>query len=74
VTGAILTPLKEMMHAISSGLLAPTIAILLLFVAFMVIELGGLLVEFLMERRKVKVKPARVAGRLSEERCRGDHG
>jgi len=55
VTGAILTPLKEMMHAISSGLLAPTIAILLLFVAFMVIELGGLLVEFLMERRKVKV-------------------
>ncbi|NMA63481.1 MAG: MotA/TolQ/ExbB proton channel family protein [Syntrophomonadaceae bacterium] len=43
------------MHAISSGLLAPTIAILLLFVAFMVIELGSLLVEAFTERRKVKV-------------------
>ena len=55
MTGFILAPLKETMHAISSGLLAPTIAILLLFVAFMVIELGSLLVEAFTERRKVKV-------------------
>lgn len=55
MTGSILTPLKEMMHGISSGLLAPTIAVLLLFVAFMVIELGSLLVEALTERRKVKI-------------------
>ena len=55
MTGSILLTLKETMHAISSGLLAPTIAILLLFVAFMVIELGSLLVEALTERRKVKI-------------------
>ncbi|NMA63673.1 MAG: MotA/TolQ/ExbB proton channel family protein [Syntrophomonadaceae bacterium] len=42
------------MHTISYGLLAPTIIILLLLVAFMVVELGGLLVEILTERRKEK--------------------
>lgn len=43
------------MHVISSGLLVPTIAILLLFLAWSVVELGGLLVEIFMERRKKKV-------------------
>jgi biopolymer transport protein ExbB/TolQ len=55
VTGSALMPLKETMHAISAGMLIPTIAILLLFVAFMAIELGSLLVEVVTERRKVKV-------------------
>lgn len=50
-----LMPLKETMHVISSGLLAPTIAVLLLFVAFMVIELGSVLTEMFTERRKVKI-------------------
>lgn len=52
---SLLVPLKETMHAISSGLLAPTIAILLLLVAFVIFELGGLMVEFLKERRNIKV-------------------
>ena len=55
MTGSMLMPLKETMHAVSSGLLIPTIAILLLFIAFMVIELGSLLVEMFTERRKVKI-------------------
>jgi biopolymer transport protein ExbB/TolQ len=50
-----LTPLKETMHTISSGLLAPIIVILLLLVAFVVIELGKLMVEVFKERRHFKV-------------------
>ena len=50
-----LTPLRDTMHTISSGLLVPAIAILLLLLAVSVIELGGLLVEVLTERRKRKV-------------------
>jgi len=50
-----LVPLKEIMHAISSGLLMPTIAVLLFLLALSVIELGGLLVEALAERRQMKV-------------------
>lgn len=52
---AILAPLRETMHTVSYGLLFPTIIILLLFVAFILLELGSLLVEILGERRKVKV-------------------
>lgn len=55
MTVSILMPLKDTMHAISSGLLVPAIAILLLFIALIVIELGSLMVEALTERRKVKV-------------------
>lgn len=55
MTGSMLMPLKETMHSISFGLLVPTIIVLLLFVAFMVIELGSLLVEILTDRRKVKI-------------------
>ncbi len=51
---AVLEPLRETMHTVSYSLLAPTIIILLLLVAFMVIELGGLLVEVFTERRKEK--------------------
>ncbi len=51
----ILTPLKKAMHIISSGLLAPTIIILLLFLAWLVIELGGLLVEIFTEKRRCKI-------------------
>lgn len=52
---SMLTPLKDTMHAISAGLLAPTIIVLLFFIAFAVAEAGGLLTEALMERRRVKV-------------------
>jgi biopolymer transport protein ExbB/TolQ len=55
VIEAVLLPLKDTMHVISSGLLIPTITILLLLLALTVIELGGLLVETLMERRRMKV-------------------
>jgi len=55
VTVSMLAPLRDTMHTISSGLLMPTIAILLLLLAVSVIELGGLLVETLTERRKLKV-------------------
>lgn len=52
---AVLLPLKDTMHVISSGLLIPAITILLLLLALTVIELGGLLVETLTERRRMKV-------------------
>ena len=52
---SILLPLKDMLHTISSGLLMPAIAILLLLLVLSVVELGGLLVEALTERRKMKV-------------------
>ncbi len=55
MTETILTPLKDAMHIISSGLLIPTILILLLFLAWLVVELGGLLTEILTERRGKKV-------------------
>ncbi len=51
---AMLDPLRETMHTVSYSLLAPTIIILLILVAFMVVELGGLLVEIFTERRKDK--------------------
>ncbi len=51
----ILMPLKDTMHTISSGLLIPTIAILLLFLALVVIELGGLVAEALIRRSRVKI-------------------
>lgn len=51
----ILTPLKKAIHIISSGLLVPVIIILLLFLAWLVIELGGLLVETFAERRRSKI-------------------
>lgn len=54
MTDIILTSLKDAMHLISSGLLIPTIFILLLFLAWLVVELGGLLTEILMERRGKK--------------------
>ncbi len=51
----ILAPLKKAMHFVSSGLLVPTIVVLLLFLAWLVIELGGLLVEIFVERRRNKI-------------------
>jgi len=55
LTETVLVPLKETMHAISSGLLMPTITVLLLLLALAAFELGALLVEALTERRKKKV-------------------
>ncbi len=58
MTDSFLIHIKDTMHIISSGLLMPTIAVLLLLLASTVIELGGLLAETLMERRGVKVNVA----------------
>jgi len=55
VTVSILAPLRDTMHTISSGLLMPTITVLLLLLAFSAVELGGLLVETLTERRRMRV-------------------
>ncbi len=52
---ALLDPLRETMHTVSYGLLVPIIIILLLLVAYIVFELGGLLIEILFERRKAKI-------------------
>ncbi len=54
----ILAPLKDVLHVIASALLIPTIVILLLLLAAAAVELGGLLVEVLLERRRVKVDVA----------------
>jgi biopolymer transport protein ExbB/TolQ len=48
---SILIPLKDTLHSISSGLLIPTIIILLLLLALSAFELGALLVEVFTERR-----------------------
>jgi biopolymer transport protein ExbB/TolQ len=63
----ILLSLKEMMHAISSGLLIPTIAVLLFMLALSVVELGGLLVEALTERRKMKVNVSELINEFQEK-------
>jgi len=55
VTLDMLALLRDTMHTISSGLLAPAIVVLLLLLAVSVIELGGLLVEIFTERRRMKV-------------------
>lgn len=64
-------PLKDMMHAISVGLLAPTVAVLLIFVAFMVVELGSLLVEIFTERRKVKINVPELLDAFQEKDAGG---
>ncbi len=51
----VLAVLESIMHEISSGLLAPTIAVLLFLVAFVVFETGSLLVEYFSQRRKAQV-------------------
>lgn len=51
----IFVPLKNIMHTITSGLLVPTITVLLLLLAVTLVELGGLFTETLTERRRKKV-------------------
>lgn len=46
--------LKDIMHTIAQTVLTPSVAILLLFMAISVIELGGFVVECIIERRKFK--------------------
>lgn len=58
MTASLLMPLKDTMHAISSALLIPTIVVLLLFIAFVLVETGRLAVEALMERRGARVRVA----------------
>lgn len=56
MTEAVLAVLKDSIHVISSALLLPTIIVLLVFLALTVVELGGLLVEALTERRRPRVR------------------
>ncbi len=56
MTTTFLTQLKDTMHVISSWLLIPTIVVLMLFLAFTVVELGSLLVESITERHRIKFK------------------
>ncbi|MGB9792496.1 MAG: MotA/TolQ/ExbB proton channel family protein, partial [Thermacetogeniaceae bacterium] len=42
-------------HTISSILLVPTLLVLLLFVAITAVELGGLVAEILLERRRMRI-------------------
>ena len=69
----VLITLKEMMHAVSSGLLLPAIAVLLFMLALSVVELGGLLVEAVTERRKMKVGYTRVDKWVSGKGCCRNH-
>jgi biopolymer transport protein ExbB/TolQ len=55
VIEAIFVPLKSMMHMVTSGLLIPTITILLLLLAVTLVELGGLLTETITEWRRNKI-------------------
>ncbi|TEB07062.1 hypothetical protein Psch_00603 [Pelotomaculum schinkii] len=52
---SIFISLRDTMHMISSGLLTPTIVVLLLLLALTVVELGGLLAEAITEQRRGKV-------------------
>ncbi|NMA54428.1 MAG: MotA/TolQ/ExbB proton channel family protein [Firmicutes bacterium] len=62
--GPILTHLKTTLHGVATGLLIPTIIILLLLLALTVIELGGLLVEILTENRRKKVDISQLINQL----------
>lgn len=68
---AMLEPLRETMHAVSYSLLVPTIIILLLFVAFIVIELGSLLAEILTERRRKKANIPELMESFQEKDVQG---
>lgn len=63
----ILEPLKNAIHMISASLLVPTIAILLIFLAWLVVELGGLCVEIFVERRRRKVDVAGLINGFQEK-------
>jgi len=52
----------DTLHAISSGLLMPAIAVLLFMLALSVVELGAMLVEALTGRRKMKVNVTELIG------------
>ena len=67
MTLSILTPLKDTMHTISSGLLMPTIVVLLLLMALAVVELGGLLTEILTEQRRAQVNVPELVDAFQEK-------
>jgi len=71
VTESFLIPLKGSMHVIAYGLLVPTLIILLLFVALVIIEMGSLLVEALGERRRSKVNIPELLNAFKEKDFEG---
>lgn len=60
----VLQGLRESMHTLSSWLLLPTVAGLLLLIVFSVAELGSLLTEWIKERRKAKGEVSRLLSQL----------
>lgn len=71
MNSAALGPLRETMHTVSNGLLIPTIIILLLLVAFIVFEIGSLLVETIARRRKVKISVSALIESFQEKDTQG---
>jgi len=59
------------MHVIAYGLLVPTLIILLLFVALVIVEMGSLLVEALGERRRSKVNIPELLNAFKEKDFEG---
>ena len=64
---SILKPLQDTMHSVSGGLLMPTIAVLLLMLAFTVVEIGGLITEIIFERRKVHINVPRMINAFQDK-------
>jgi len=60
------------MHQVSAILLAPTIAVLLFFICFAVVELGSLLVEWLFSRRVALTDVSDLVRRIKASRDRAE--
>jgi biopolymer transport protein ExbB/TolQ len=60
------------MHQVSAILLAPTIAVLLFFICFAVVELGSLLVEWLFSRRAALTDVSDLVRRIKASRDRAE--
>ncbi|MGQ9498331.1 MAG: MotA/TolQ/ExbB proton channel family protein [Desulfotomaculales bacterium] len=64
--------LREVMHQLSAILLVPTIAVLLFFICFSVIELGSLLAEWLFSRRVALTDVSDLVRRIKASRDRAE--
>ena len=56
--------LTSSLHALSQALLNPVIVVLFLYVAYAVVELAGVLVEFIAERRRFRVDVRTLMGQI----------
>lgn len=58
--------LREIMHQLSSLLLVPTIAVLVFFLLFALVELGSIAVEWFFVQRLCRFDLSRLVSRLKE--------